>query len=89
MPAVARLGDTSNHGGFIITVYATSTFVNGIKVARIGDLHFCPIRGHGITPIITGSSTFNCEGIPTALVGSICGCGASIITGSPNMNTSL
>lgn len=81
---VARLGDTSDHGGFIISVTTMFTTANGIKVARVGDLHFCPIRRHGITPIINGSGNYRCEGKITAVIGSRCGCGAKIITGSPN-----
>ena len=82
MPAVSRLGDTSDHGGTITTVYSVKTTVNGIKVARIGDLHTCPIKGHGVTAILTGSSSFLCEGANTAIVGSKCGCGAIINSGS-------
>ena len=81
MPAVARLGDTSSHGGVIITS-ASKTRVNGILVARVGDSHSCPIPGHGITAITSGSSNFRCEGMVTAVTGSITGCGASIIGGS-------
>ena len=81
---VARLGDTSDHGGFIISVTTIATTANGIKVARVGDLHFCPIKKHGITPIINGSGNYRCEGKITAVIGSRCGCGARIISGSPN-----
>lgn len=81
---VARLGDTSDHGGFIISVTTQFTFANGIKVARVGDLHFCPKKGHGITPIVNGSGNYVCEGKITAVVNSKCGCGAKIITGSPD-----
>jgi uncharacterized Zn-binding protein involved in type VI secretion len=88
MPAVARLGDTSNHGGTIISS-ATKEFINGILVARVGDLHSCPIPGHGITPIINGSGNFKCEGNIVAVVGSYCGCGAVINSGSPNVTAPL
>ena len=81
---VARLGDASDHGGFIISVTTQFTTANGIKVARVGDLHFCPIKKHGITPILNGSGNYRCEGRITAVVGSRCGCGAKIISGSPN-----
>lgn len=80
---IARLGDVSDHGGVIITS-ASKTYVNGILVARVGDLHSCPIPGHGVTAITNGSGKFFCEGAVTAVVGSVCGCGASITTGSPN-----
>lgn len=81
MPLVARLGDTSDHGGVIITS-ASTTKVNGVLVARVGDIHYCPIPGHGNTAIVlTGSSNFKCEGAVTAVVGSLAGCGAAINSG--------
>ena len=88
MAAVARLGDTSSHGGSIISS-ASVTKVNGILVARVGDSHSCPIPGHGVTSILTGSSNFRCEGSITAVVGSVCGCGAVINSGSPDTNAPL
>lgn len=81
---VARLGDTSSHGGYIISVSTTNTRANGTLVARVGDLHFCPIRRHGITPIVNGSGNYRCEGKVTAVVNSVCGCGAKITVGSPD-----
>lgn len=77
----ARLGDVSSHGGRIITC-ATTVFVDGIPVARLLDLHACPMKGHGITPIVSGSTTVSAEGLPVALIGSVCGCGAQIVSGS-------
>jgi len=82
MPAVARKGDPSDHGGYIISVTTTKTKVNDILVARVGDSHSCPIPGHGITIINTGSSHYICEGAVVAVVGSVCGCGARISAGS-------
>jgi uncharacterized Zn-binding protein involved in type VI secretion len=80
---VARLGDPSNHGGVIISS-ASRTMANGILVARMGDLHVCPIPGHGVTPIVTGSNKTLVEGKPLARVGDSTGCGAVIVSGSPN-----
>ena len=79
----ARLGDISSHGGMIITA-AIRTIVNGIPVARMMDFHVCPIPGHGVTPIVTGSLTTITEGQPNARVGDIVGCGAMIVTSSMN-----
>lgn len=79
----ARLGDSSSHGGVIISA-AARTMVNGIPVARMGDLHVCPIPGHGVTSIVTGSTTTLTEGRPNARLGDQCGCGAVIVAGSPN-----
>ncbi|MBT2773851.1 PAAR domain-containing protein [Halomonas sp. ISL-60] len=50
-------------------------------VARKGDLHRCPIPGHGTTEIVTGSPS-QVEGQPVARVSDKTGCGATIIEGS-------
>lgn len=81
----ARLGDSSSHGGVIITG-AMRTVVNGQPAARMGDLHSCPLPFHGITPIVTGSPDTLTEGQPNARLGDVTGCGAVIVTGSPNCN---
>ena len=78
---VARIGDSSDHGGVIITC-AAKTKVEGKLVARVGDLHSCPIPGHGVTPIVTGSPRFKAEGQRVARSTSLTGCGASIIGGA-------
>lgn len=80
---VARLGDKSSHGGRIITG-ADRTLVNGKPAARKGDLHSCPIDGHGVTSINSGSRGVLVEGQPVARVGDTVGCGATIISGSPD-----
>lgn len=86
MVQVARLGDTSSHGGTIITG-ASRTFVNGIPVARKGDMHSCPIPGHGVTPIVSGNDDILVEQAPVARVGDSAGCGAVIAAGSPDTET--
>ncbi len=77
----ARLGDASSHGGTIITGSVT-TIVNGRPVARMGDMHVCPIPGHGVTPIVGGSMNTATDGKPNARMGDVTGCGAVIISGS-------
>jgi uncharacterized Zn-binding protein involved in type VI secretion len=81
----ARLGDTSDHGGVIITG-AMRTVVNGRPAARMGDLHSCPLPFHGITPIVTGSPNTMTEGQPNARIGDVAACGAVIVTGSLDCN---
>ena len=78
---VARLGDSSSHGGVIITS-ASKTIVEGKLVARVGDSHSCPVPGHGVTPIVTGSPQFTAEGALVARTSSLTGCGALIIGGA-------
>jgi uncharacterized Zn-binding protein involved in type VI secretion len=84
MPPAARLGDKSSHGGIIITA-SSDIFVDGIPIARTGDLHECPIHGHGITPL-TSSSTVHMDGRSVIRIGDKAGCGATIIQGSPDVN---
>lgn len=77
---VARLGDMSDHGGTIISS-CKKTYAEGKLVARVGDMHSCPIEGHGVTAIQTGSPNHTVEDAKCARTGSITGCGASIIGG--------
>lgn len=81
----ARVGDPSTHGGVIVTG-AARTLVNGKKAARLGDLHVCPIPGHGVRPIVTGSPDTFIEGQKAARVGDRIACGAVIVDGSPDTN---
>ena len=84
--AIARIGDSIDHVGVVITGSGNWN-CNGIPIARANvDLVNCSI--HGINPIITGSPDWNCNGYPIARVGSLCACGAKITTGSFNWNVS-
>lgn len=87
MPAVARIGDPSSHGG---TIVAGSGNVNadGTGIARVGDMHVCPIPGHGSTPLQGGSGTVLVNGQPCIRVGDSAGCGATIVSGAGNVNAS-
>jgi uncharacterized Zn-binding protein involved in type VI secretion len=78
---VARIGDGSDHGGVIVSS-AAKTIVEGKLVARVGDLHSCPIPGHGVTAIATGSPKVIVEGQLIARTTSVAGCGAVIIGGA-------
>ena len=81
MPNEARLGDRTDHGGTIIT--GASKRVNeGSPTARVGDLHACPLPGHGVNPIVTGSASVICEGAPVARIGDTTACGAKIVSGA-------
>lgn len=84
MAAVARLGDTSSHGGSIISA-SSDVMANGIGVARAGDSHACPISGHGVTPLSPITSKSMVNGRLVITVGATAGCGATITTGSPNV----
>lgn len=82
---LSRLGDTSNHGGVIITC-SGDVKVNGIGAVRQGDLHSCPVPGHGVTPMshITSTTNWRVNGRAGINEGDIAGCGAKIVTGSSN-----
>lgn len=81
MPLIVRLGDTSSHGGTVISS-ADKWTCEGKLIARKGDLHSCPIPGHGVTSIVSGSSKFICEDDPVARTGDTTGCGATLISGA-------
>lgn len=63
-------------------VSASGLFVvNGKTQCVDGDIHRCPIRGHGDTPVSSSySATSNGKSI--TLVGDKAGCGATITAGS-------
>jgi len=76
---VAVLGDTSSHGGTIITSNQDGTLsVGGIEVAVAGAMHSCPISNHGVTPItaVTVKTFHNGKLIVTE--GALTGCGALV-----------
>ncbi|NML35509.1 PAAR domain-containing protein [Paraburkholderia antibiotica] len=78
MTSIACVGDSTTHGGFIITGSDTMN-VKGRKVARRGDLVSCPIEGHGVNPIIEGTDMIMDNGVPVALHGHRCACGCRLI----------
>ena len=81
MPAVARVGDTTSHGGVIISG-ASTCFSDGVPIARIGDVGYCPLDDHPSTfVIISGSGSTMAEGSPVARIGSACSCGAIVVSG--------
>ncbi|TDR29100.1 PAAR domain-containing protein [Hydromonas duriensis] len=73
---VSRIGDTSDHGGSIITG-STNFGVDGMPVARVGDILDCP--QHGKNPIVTSMVVqTQDDGKPLAHIGSKTQCGATI-----------
>ena len=79
MPLIVRLGDTSDHGGAVITS-ASKTYCEGKLIAREGDILDCPV--HGPNPIVEHSSKHRCEGQLIARQGDHTACGASLISGA-------
>jgi uncharacterized Zn-binding protein involved in type VI secretion len=56
-----------------------------IPAARLGDMHVCPIPGHGMSPITSASPDTQINFLGAARVGDVCGCGAVITTGFPSI----
>ncbi|ARU86676.1 PAAR domain-containing protein [Pseudomonas sp. M30-35] len=56
-----------------------------IPTARLGDMHDCPITGHGKTAIVSASPDDQTNFLGAARVGDKCGCGAVITTGFPSI----
>ena len=86
MPAIARVGDTSTHGGSIISGSPNLT-ADGRPVARMGDMLACPTHGNQVITSVVTTKTHN-QGRLLATVGARAACGATITTGSPNKNAS-
>ena len=79
--AIVRLGDPSDHGGTMITA-GGSFRVDGITVCVDQDMHQCPIKGHGVTPVTSTTAITKTNGKGILRVGDRAGCGAVIIKGS-------
>lgn len=81
MPRVVRIGDPGSHGGVVVTG-SPDVYVNGLKVARVGDIYACPI--HGANPIVSGSPDTYANDSNVARVGDTTACGATLVDGSPD-----
>jgi len=83
---VCKIGDQSDHGGYIISSPNSFVKCNGMLVAVIpGAMHSCPILGHGVTPIVsTPVKNIYIDGKKIVTIGSVAGCGAVMITGCLN-----
>lgn len=79
MPLIVRLGDTSDHGGQVISANDRWT-CEGPLIARLGDLFDCPV--HGVNPIAQGSDIWRCRSQPIARHGDHTSCGAALVSGA-------
>lgn len=79
MPLIVRLGDTSTHGGSVVSS-ASKSHAEGPLIARLGDILACP--RHGPQPIVTASGDTITENSGTARHGDMAACGASLISGA-------
>ncbi|MBL4703145.1 MAG: PAAR domain-containing protein [Flavobacteriales bacterium] len=90
MPAAARVGDSSNHGGVISGPGEATVLIGGMPASVLGDTHTCTLfypgpSPHGPTPIPAGSTTVLIGGKPAIRVGDTCACGASAAVGEPTV----
>lgn len=89
MPAAARVGDTSNHGGAIAGPGNPTVLIGGMPAAVAGDLHVCvlPPVSHQPTasPFPMGSTTVLIGGVPALRTSDACLCGAMAAVGEPTV----
>jgi len=70
MPAAARFGDTSNHGGTLTGPGVPTVLIAGLPASVAGDLHACVIPP---------------PHPPALRVSDVCGCGAMAAVGAPTV----
>ncbi len=89
MPAAARVGDISNHGGTITGPGVATVLIGGMPAAVAGDLHTCalPPSGHQptVSPFPAGSATVLIGGRPAIRITDACVCGAMAVVGAPTV----
>ncbi len=89
MPAAARMGDTTTHGGTIVGPGVATVLIGGKPAAVMGDTHVCslPPNGHQPTtsPFPSGSATVLISGRPALRVTDACACGAMAAVGEPTV----
>lgn len=89
MPAAARVGDTTVHGGTVVGPGVATVLIAGQPAAVLGDMHACVITPPNVhppsTPFVAGSATVMIQSRPALRAGDSCGCGASVAVGSPTV----
>ncbi len=89
MPAAARVGDTTVHGGTVVGPGVSTVLIGGMPAAVLGDMHACVIPSPPphppSTPFVAGSATVLIQGRPALRGGASCACGASVAVGAPTV----
>ena len=89
MPAAARVGDSSNHGGTIVGPGVSNVLIGGKPAAVAGDSHVCslPPISHQPTASVfpMGSTTVLIAGRPALRTSDACLCGAMAAVGEPTV----
>lgn len=77
------LGDTTSHGGKVLTGSPFSD-CDGKPIARVGDMVSCP-KCKGVFPIAEGNPSFIDHGVAAAYHGCKTACGATLISSQVRM----
>jgi uncharacterized Zn-binding protein involved in type VI secretion len=89
MPAAARVGDTTNHGGTVSGPGVISVLIGGKPAAVAGDTHVCSLPPAGHQPTVsvfpTGSAVVLIQGRPALRTSDTCICGAMAAVGEPTV----
>lgn len=89
MPAAARVGDTTTHGGTVLGPGISTVLIKGKPAAVATDNHMCAIPANTphpqSTPFPMGSTKVLIGGKPALRAGDVCGCGASVAVGEPTV----
>jgi uncharacterized Zn-binding protein involved in type VI secretion len=89
MPAAARVGDTTNHGGTIVGPGVATVLIGGMPAAVAGDTHVCslPPNAHQPTASVfpSGSGTVMINGRPAVRTTDSCICSAMAAVGAPTV----
>ncbi|MEV0006934.1 PAAR domain-containing protein [Streptomyces sp. NPDC051840] len=101
MPAAARTGDPTDHGGRITTPpppaaqAAARVLIGGLPAAVVGSLCVCPVPPHALLgpanviipdPVgVVKGGTVLIGGLPAARARDKTACGAMVLTGAMNV----
>ena len=89
MPAAARVGDITNHGGTIVGPGAATVLIGGKPAAVAGDMHVCSLPPNTHQPTASafpmGSTGVLIAGKPALRTTDVCLCGAMAAVGEPTV----
>lgn len=89
MPAAARAGDTTNHGGTITGPGVATVLIGGQPAAVAGDIHVCSLPPNAHQPTVSafpsGSGTVLIQSRPAVRTTDSCICGAMAAVGAPTV----
>jgi uncharacterized Zn-binding protein involved in type VI secretion len=88
MPAAARVGDTTTHGGTIVGPGVATVLIGSMPAAVVGDTHVCTIPPPSHLPVSifpSGSSTVLIGGVPALRTTDTAICGAMSAVGAPTV----